>query len=136
MVKIIDGEIVQDDDPRAIEWERQQRQGQGWNDPRLRNSRNNSKQQSTTQSPAGAFGRMGQGPMAQGQANPQQGASPFQALNEKLSDFGLRPWNVGDHVIEPIFQVALILALVFFGFQGLIVVGVLWYMFGRTPRHA
>ena len=134
MVKIIDGEIVQDDDPRAIEWERRQRQSQGWNDSRLRGDHRN--QQETTGSPsfASAFGRMGNPPSGGGQNSQMEGRSPFQEINEKLSGLGLRPWSIGDYVVEPIFTVALILAFVLYGFPGLAVVGIIWFFFGRTQR--
>ena len=136
-MKIIDGEIVQDDDPRAVEWERRQRQNQGWNDPRLRGG--NGAQQGTGGGPPynNAFARMGYAPQGGvGQQGQFQGQSPFQGINQKLSELGLRPWNIGDNVVEPIFIVALILALVFYGFPGLVVVGVIWFVFGRTPRQA
>lgn len=121
MVKIIDGEIVQDDDPRAIEWERRQRQNYGWNDPRLRGS----------QAPPSQNNQFPPGGGHQGQI---QGQSPFQGINEKLAQFGLRPWRIGENVVEPVFTVALILALVFYGLPGVVIVAVIWYMFGRNQR--
>ena len=134
MVKIIDGEIVQDDDPRAIEWERRQRSNQGWSDPRLRAGSGG--QQMTAGNPSynDTFARMGVPSRGGGQGG--QAQSPFQGINEKLSEFGLRPWSIGDYVVEPVFTVALILALVLYGFPGVIVVGVIWFIFGRTQRQA
>lgn len=136
MVKIIDGEIVQDDDPRAIEWERRQRQNQGYSDPRLRNNQNEQQQQ---QGSMGAFGGLFGGGMgragAPGAGHQQgQGQSPFDGINQRLSEFGLRPWNIGGNVVEPIVTVALILALVFYGLRGVMVVAIVWYLFGRSRQ--
>lgn len=135
MVKIIDGEIVPDDDPRAVEWERRQRQSQGWNDKRLRGNATPGGGADGSQY-NNAFARMGfpQGSGAQG--GQPQGQSPFQGINEKLTELGLRPWNIGEYIVEPVFTVALILALVFYGFPGLVVVAVIWFVFGRTQRQA
>ncbi len=132
MVKIIDGEIVQDDDPRALEWERRQRQSQGWSDPRLRNQGQQQAQyQQQGMGAMGAFGNM-MGNVGGGNAQPGQAPSPLQGINNRLSEMGLRPWNIGQYVVEPVFTVALVLALVFYGVKGLMVVGIVWYMFGRT----
>ena len=136
MVKIIDGEIVQDDDPRAIEWENRQRRNQGWNDPRLRGGNGSQQGPNTNPSYGNAFARMGAPSGGGGQDVQNRGESPFQGINQKLSEFGLRPWSIGEYVVEPIFTVALILALVLYGFPGLVVVGVIWFVFGRTQRQA
>ncbi len=137
MVKIIDGEIVADDDPRAVEWERRQRQSQGWSDPRLRNAASQQSQYGAPQgSGLGASSMFGMGNMMGGAApNAQPGQhpqSPLQGINDRLSEMGLRPWNVGEYVVEPIFTVALVLALVFYGIKGMMVVGIVWYLFGRS----
>eukprot|EP00794_Sanderia_malayensis_P012299 gene12299-13567_t len=130
MVKIIDGEIVPDDDPRAVEWERRQRQQQGWSDPRLRQSQQQ-QQQSGTGLGRSAFGLGGMMGGGAAQHPGQRVGSPFQGINNKLMEMGLQPWNVGAYVIEPIFTVAFLLALVFYGIKGLIIVGVVWFLFQR-----
>ena len=141
MVKIIDGEIVQDDDPRAIEWERRQRQSQGYNDPRLRNNQYWQQQQQGPQEQQGSMGafggQFGRGMGRAGAPGTNQqghGQSPFDGINQRLSEFGFRPWNIGGNVVEPIVTVALILALMFYGFRGVIVVAIVWYLFGRSRQ--
>lgn len=103
MVTIINGEIVQDNDPRAQEFRNRER--------RPEQSRGQSQQQGTyRQSP-----------------QRQQGGSIFDQLNLRLLDAGFPRWNLGQNVVEPIVSVALILALLLFGFRGFILVGVVWF---------
>lgn len=120
MVKIIAGEIVQDDDPRA---QRLQNQQQRNNQP-FPNAWNRT-------GGGGGGGRGGAGQIG-GQRQPpqqqQQQASPFDAVNDKLRQFGLNDLNIQGHVIEPVFMVAAVLCLVFYGIPGLLVVAVVWYM--------
>ena len=110
MVTIINGEIVQDNDPRAQEFRnrgrRQERQQQ------------HSQQQWTHE----------QNPPA------QQGGSIFDQLNNRLLTAGFPRWNLGQNIVEPIVSVALILALVLFGFQGVLLVGVLWFIMQQSRQ--
>lgn len=131
MVKIIDGEIVQDDDPRAIEWEKQQRQNHGWSDPRLRAGFNQQQQHGaeTQNRPDTGTGMFGLGGMMGGQGQP--GNSTFQGINQKLSEMGLRPWNIGGYVVKPVFTIALVIAALFYGVRGMLIVAIIWYLFGR-----
>ncbi|GFR96086.1 chromosome 10 open reading frame 35 [Elysia marginata] len=100
MVRILaNGDIVPDDDPRARSSQPTQRQ----------NSRV---------------------PPRQDQAgdNRQQGQqiSIFQVLNQKLLDFGIPRFSIGDLAVEPIVSVGLLLSLVLFGIHGLIFAGILF----------
>ena len=113
MVTIINGEIVQDNDPRAQEFrnrgrrqERQQeRSQQQWN-----------------------YGPHEEHPPV------QQGGSIFDQLNNRLLAAGIPRWNLGQNIVEPIVSVALILALVLFGFQGVLLVGVLWFIMQQSRQ--
>lgn len=111
MVTIINGEIVQDNDPRAQEFrnrgrrqEQQQRQSQ--------------QQWSHSQNPP----------------QEQQGGSIFDQLNNRLISAGFPRWNLGQNVVEPIVSVALILALVLFGIQGVLLVGVVWFIMQQSRQ--
>ena len=64
----------------------------------------------------------------------QQGGSIFDQLNNRLISAGFPRWNLGQNVVEPIVSVALILAVVLFGFQGLLLVGVLWLITQQSRR--
>ena len=64
----------------------------------------------------------------------QQGGSIFDQLNNRLISAGFPRWNLGQNVVEPIVSVALILAVVLFGFQGLLLVGVLWFIMQQSRR--
>ena len=64
----------------------------------------------------------------------QQGGSIFDQLNDRLISAGFPRWNLGQNVVEPIVSVALILAVVLFGFQGLLLVGVLWFIMQQSRR--
>lgn len=119
MVKIINGEVVQDDDPRAIEWMQHQNLKNHTNN---RSAPNESyQQQQSQQQAAGGF----------------QGVGDLQNIvlniNNKLRAFGLNDLHVGDHVVEPIFLVAGVLALVFWGVPGIFIILISWYVYNR--RH-
>ncbi|XP_057308932.1 protein FAM241B-like [Hydractinia symbiolongicarpus] len=109
MVKIIGGEVVQDDDPRAIEWERRQ----------------NRTAQGGLGRPTDTVHNFAQGV----RQDPNQ--PPLVAINNRLRGFGIPDFNVGGHVIEPLFSVAGVLALVFWGLPGLLIVAVVWYVMTR-----
>ncbi|KAJ7372798.1 hypothetical protein OS493_016717 [Desmophyllum pertusum] len=108
MVTIINGEIVQDNDPRAQEFRnrgrRQERQQQQqWNQ---------------------------NAPVQQGQG----GGSIFDQLNNRLISAGFPRWNLGQNIVEPIVSVALIIALVLFGIQGVLLVGVAWFIMQQSRQ--
>ena len=88
MVTIINGEIVQDNDPRAQEFRNRGRRQQEQQHQRTRGSQN------------------------QNYPPVQQGGSIFDQLNDRLISAGFPRWNLGQNVVEPIVSVALILALV------------------------
>ena len=109
MVTIINGEIVQDNDPRAQEF------------------RNRGRRQEQQQ--------RGQQQWTHSQNLPQeQGGSMFDQLNNRLISAGFPRWNLGQNVVEPIVSVALILALVLFGFKGVLLVGVAWFIMQQSRQ--
>ena len=111
MVTIINGEIVQDNDPRAQEFRnRGRRQEQQPRQP----------QQQWTHS--------------QNPPHEQGGGSIFDQLNNRLISAGFPRWNLGQNVVEPIVSVALILALVLFGIQGVLLVGVVWFIMQQSRQ--
>lgn len=111
MVTIINGEIVQDNDPRAQEF-------------RNRGRRQEQQQRRPQQ----------QWPHSQNPPHEQQGGSIFDQLNNRLISAGFPRWNLGQNVVEPIVSVALILALVLFGIQGVLLVGVVWFIMQSRQR--
>ena len=110
MVKIIAGEIVQDDDPRVQQLKNQQQR----NNRPLPNTWNRG-------------GDGGNAHSAQRQPQQQQ-LSPLDAVNDKLRQFGINDLNFQGHVIEPVFIVAAVLCLVFYGIPGVLIVAVIWYV--------
>ena len=110
MVTIINGEIVQDNDPRAQEFRNRGRRQQEQQHQRTQGSQN------------------------QNYPPVQRGGSIFDQLNDRLISAGFPRWNLGQNVVEPITSVALILAVVLFGFQGLLLVGVLWLITQQSRR--
>lgn len=111
MVTIINGEIVQDNDPRAQEFRNRGR--------RQEQQQRGQQQQQWTHS----------------QNPPQeQGGSMFDQLNNRLISAGFPRWNLGQYVVQPIVSVALILALVLFGFKGILLFGVVWFIMLPSRR--
>ena len=108
MVKIIAGEIVQDDDPRVQQLKNQQQ-------------RNNRPLPNT-------WNRGGDGSNAHSAQRQPQQLSPLDAVNDKLRQFGINDLNFQGHVIEPVFMVAAVLCLVFYGIPGVLIVAVIWYV--------
>ena len=132
MVKIINGEIVQDDDPRAVEWARLQSQRQSVTQRRQQTGQGMQGQGQGMGLFGGLQGAFGSG---QGRQEPQPAQaqqSPFQGINEKLAGMGIPRWNIGQNVVEPLFSVIFVLALIFYGVRGLLMAGLLWFMFGRN----
>ena len=111
MVTIIDGEIVQDNDPRAQAYRQRGRQQQQSDQPRNRQQAQNNM--------APGVGGIGTG-------------SIFDQLNNKLIAAGFPRWNLGQHVVEPIHSAALILALFFFGLRGILFVGLIWFLLKQS----
>ena len=111
MVTIINGEIVQDNDPRAQEFRNRGRRQE-------QQPRQSQQQWTHSQNP----------PHEQG------GGSIFDQLNNRLISAGFPRWNLGQNVVEPIVSVALILALVLFGIQGVLLVGVAWFIMQQSRQ--
>ena len=65
-----------------------------------------------------------------------QGPTVFDTWNQKLLELGIPRWNIGNHVVEPIMTVLVLLTLVFLGFQGLIFLGILYFVVKLSQRSA
>ena len=111
MVTIINGEIVQDNDPRAQEFRNRGR-----------------RQEQPQQQQQWSHGTQSRNPPG------QEGGSIFDQLNNRLVSAGFPRWNLGQNVVEPIVSVALILALVLFGLQGVLLVGVAWFIMQQSRQ--
>ena len=123
MVKIINGEIVPDDDPRAVAWQRRQEQSR--------------RPQNTQYGGNPQYG----GNQQYGGSNPQYGSqmqgqeqSPLVEINRRLREFGIPNLTLGGHVLEPAIIIALLLALIFIGLKGVLIVGGLYYFFVLRPQ--
>lgn len=115
MVTIINGEIVQDNDPRAQAYKQRNRRPESSNE---QGGRVDQSSFSTRQRPNGPS-VLGQGSM-------------LDQVNNKLLEAGFPRWNLGQNVVEPIVSVILILALLLFGFKGLLIVGFIWFMLRQS----
>ncbi|XP_031553322.1 protein FAM241B-like [Actinia tenebrosa] len=111
MVTIINGEIVQDNDPRAQAYKQRNRRPESLTEQGVQGGPNSF---STRQRPNGPS-VLGQGSM-------------LDQLNNKLLDAGFPRWNLGQNVVQPIVSVILLLALLLFGLKGLLIVGFIWFM--------
>jgi len=109
MVKIVAGEIVADDDPRA----RHLNPRQGANNQPLPNTWH--------RAPAGTNSNG-----AGNQQQPEQ-PSPLTEINNRLRAFGINDLHLQGYCIEPIFLVLAVLGLVFYGLPGLLIVAVVWF---------
>ena len=111
MVKIIAGEIVSDDDIRAQRFDQRQRNNQPFPNVWQRGGGGQSNQYQQQQSPPAGEGAPG----------------PLTEINNRLRGFGIGNQFIQGRLIEPVFQVAAVLALVFYGIPGIIVVGLIWF---------
>ncbi|XP_004701197.1 protein FAM241B [Echinops telfairi] len=120
MVRILaNGEIVQDDDPRA---------------------RTTSTQHSST--PRQGFFNRGRGALLGGpgplqqQAGARLGAtqSPFHDLNRQLVNMGFPQWHLGGHVVEPVTSILLLFLLMMLGVRGLLLVGLVYLVSHLSQR--
>jgi hypothetical protein len=119
MVTIIDGEIVQDNDPRAQAYKQRHRRPESSNEQRGNGDQGSFN--SRTRQRANAPGGLGAG-------------SILDQLNNKLISAGFPRWNLGQNVVEPIVSIVLILALVMFGLKGILIVGFIWFMLKQTGQ--
>ena len=55
-------------------------------------------------------------------------ASIFTEVNQKLRETGIPSWNIGPYVVEPIVSVAAVIAVLFFGLPGLLIVAALFFV--------
>ena len=49
-------------------------------------------------------------------------------INAKLRTFGVPDLTVRGHIVEPIYLVGGLLALMFWGFPGILIAAIIWYM--------
>ena len=54
--------------------------------------------------------------------------SMFDEWNQKLLQLGIPRWNIGDHVVEPLQTACAVFVLLFFGLQGLLLMGLLYFV--------
>ena len=101
------------------------------NDPRAQEFRNRGRRQEQQQrgQPQQQWSHSSQNPPQE-----QHGGSIFDQLNNRLISAGFPRWNLGQNVVEPIVSVALILALVLFGIQGVLLVGVVWFLMQQSRQ--
>jgi len=125
MVKIINGEVVPDNDPRAQEWTRRQ------NTPSYSQNNTNTNTRARTSN----IGNSNTGSNSS-QQNTGGGAqqSPLVDVNNRLRGLGVPNFQLAGQVVEPVFTVAALLALVFWGFPGLLIVAVVWYIMTRQNQ--
>lgn len=116
MVTIIDGEIVQDDDPRAQAYKQRNRRQESSNQSQTQQSFDPTRTRQRPQVGPGGIG----------------GGSIIDQFNNRLIAAGFPRWNLGQNVVEPIVSVMLILALVFFGLKGVLMVGVVWFLLNQA----
>ena len=64
----------------------------------------------------------------------QQGPTIFDTWNQKLLQLGIPRWNVGSHVVEPLMTVMMLLVLLFFGIQGVLFLGLLYFVVKMSQR--
>ncbi|CAG5129033.1 unnamed protein product [Candidula unifasciata] len=112
MVKILaNGDIVADDDPRASQAHSRQTGDAHSGQRRVQSTRNIQQDN-------------GNGPQV----------NIFQSLNQRLVALGIPPFTFGDIVVEPIVSVGLLIALLVFGFPGLIL-GLVLFVVSRWSTH-
>ncbi|BFZ02604.1 hypothetical protein BsWGS_05643 [Bradybaena similaris] len=110
MVKILaNGDIVADDDPRAQQTYSKQTGNAHSGQTRIQSTRH-----------------------VQQDNGPQ--VSIFQSLNQRLVALGIPSFNFGDIVVEPIVSIGLLIALLVFGFPGLII-GLILFVVSRWSTH-
>nr|CAB3244469.1 uncharacterized protein C10orf35 homolog [Phallusia mammillata] len=59
----------------------------------------------------------------------------FDTWNQKLLELGIPRWNVGTHVVEPLMTVMFLVVLLFFGLQGLLLLGFLYFVVKMSQRN-
>ncbi|XP_071829982.1 protein FAM241B-like [Apostichopus japonicus] len=128
MVRILaNGDIVQDDDPRAQQGRRTQG---GTNIHGLRSSTSDQGRGYRNEGQGQGGGQAWYGGGAGGEGVPEDGqvrqVSIFEVINQKLLDLGVPRWNFGQHVVEPIVLIGFLIAMLLFGFRGLLVGGLLF----------
>ncbi|XP_066098965.1 protein FAM241B [Saccopteryx bilineata] len=120
MVRILaNGEIVQDDDPRA---------------------RTTAPPRSST--PRQSFLSRGHGaPLGGPGLRQQQGGarlgaaqSPFNDLNRQLVNMGFPQWHLGNHTVEPVTSILLLFLLMMLGVRGLLLVGLVYLVSHLSQR--
>ncbi|KXJ09579.1 uncharacterized protein FAM241B [Exaiptasia diaphana] len=116
MVTIIDGEIVQDDDPRAQAYKQRNRRPEPTTQSQTEQTFDSTRMRQRPQVGPGGIG----------------GGSIIDQFNNKLLAAGFPRWNLGQNVVEPIVSVMLILALVFFGLKGVLMVGLVWFFLNQA----
>lgn len=63
-----------------------------------------------------------------------QGQTVFDTWNQKLLEMGVPRWNIGNHVVEPIMTILALVTLLFMGLQGLLFLGILYFVVKFSQR--
>ena len=63
-----------------------------------------------------------------------QAPTLFEVWNQKLLQLGIPQWNIGNHVVEPLMSVMMLVVLLFFGIQGLLFLGLLYFVVKMSQR--
>ena len=58
----------------------------------------------------------------------------FQTWNQKLLELGIPRWSIGNHVVEPLVTVMALFVLLLAGFQGLLFLGILYFVVQMSQR--
>lgn len=112
MVTIINGEIVPDSDPRAKAYRER------------RNNTNRAQTRTTTSNETASRSRQPNQDGGQGNNN-----SPFTEINNQLLRLGIPRFTLAGNVVEPVFLVAALIAVLFVGLPGLLMIAVVYFIF-------
>ncbi|RDD37439.1 Uncharacterized protein C10orf35-like protein [Trichoplax sp. H2] len=115
MVYILDGQVLQDDDPRVQQRKRSSEQ------PRQANPNYRS-------NIAAASGRHAN------RVRPQATQGVVGQINQQLTSFGIPQFTIANRVVEPIALVGGLILLMVFGVRGLLLGGVLWFVTQPNPN--
>lgn len=115
MVRVVNGVLVDDNDPR---WVR----------------RNERAEQPRSRRMGGVDSFRNAAPHNDGTHHGGPGVSPFDTINEHLLAAGFPRWQVAGSTVEPIVTVAFLLAFVMLGVKGLLLGALLFYFHQRTVQ--
>ena len=118
MVTIINGEIVQDNDPRARAYRERQDNA---NRPQINSRRSNENASQSNQ-------RFQDG--RQNYAN-----SPFTDINNYLLRAGIPRFTLAGNVVEPVFLIAALIVVILAGLPGLLLMAIVYFVFSSGAEN-